>query len=591
MTSIVKRSFRGEIFFYYILVFVLFTITVLSFQYKREKTYKTSQLENTLDNITEITYKFIQQNNLVKGNDLERVHDLISILPETNTRITIIDKQGVVLYDSYVKDYSSMENHGHRPEVVKAREHGSGANIRTSATTSLDYYYYARLYPEFFVRAALVYDVTLKDFLKTSRNFIFFMLALFIVVGIVLVLVTLKLSDTITKLQEFALKAGNNELVEYQTRFPENELGIISSQIVQIYNRLKKTKDDLATEKEKLFNHLDALDEGIAFFSPDRNMTLSNGKFVQMVNLFSKRELVSSDKMLSTSAFKKLRKFLDENLGSSDREQEDKLPQIDYTISREEKYFRIQSIIFLDNSFEVVITDVTRLEKRRLLKQQLTSNIAHELKTPLSSIRGYLETILENWPIPEEKLKYFIEKAFFQSERLTTLINDVSLINNIEDAGELFEMKSVDIKKITNDIYAYFSSRIEHNKVEFIDEVGKGTLVNGNESLLFSVFQNLVENSLNYGGNGIRIHIKCYHQDDKYYYFSYSDTGGGIPKEHLPRIFERFYRVDKGRSRVKGGTGLGLAIVKNAINLHKGRISVKNSPKGGVEFLFSLAKK
>ena len=586
-----KRSFRGEIFFYYILVFVLFTITVLWFQYNREKTYKTSQLENTLDNITEITYKFIQQNNLVVEGDLERVHELISILPEPNTRITIIDKGGVVLYDSYVKDYPSMENHANRPEVVKAREHGSGANIRNSATTSLDYYYYARLYPEFFVRAALVYDVTVQDFLKTNRNFIVFMLALFVVVGIILILVTLKLSDTITKLKEFALKAGNNELVEYHTRFPENELGIISSQIVQIYNKLKKTKDDLANEREKLFNHLDALDEGIAFFSKDRVMTLSNGKFVQMVNLFSKKELVSSEKMLSTSAFKKLKNFLDENLNKDRRTQDDNLPQIDYTISKEEKYFRIQSIIFVDKSFEVVITDVTRLEKRRLLKQQLTSNIAHELKTPLSSIRGYLETILENWPIPEAKLKYFLEKAFFQSERLTTLINDVSLINNIEDAGELFEMKSVDIKKITNDIYAYFSSRIEHNKVEFIDEVHRGTIINGNESLLFSVFQNLVENSLNYNGNGIRIHIKCYHQDDKYYYFSYSDTGVGIPKEHLPRIFERFYRVDKGRSRAKGGTGLGLAIVKNAITLHKGRISVKNGPKGGVEFLFSLAVK
>ncbi len=586
-----KRSFRGEIFFYYIIVFVLFTITVLTFQYKREKTYKTSQLESTLDNLTAITYNFIEKNNLIQGNQLERIKELTAIFPEENTRITIIDKDGVVLFDSFVEDYRTMENHGLRPEVLKAKNQGSGANIRTSTTTSIDYYYYARLYPNCFVRAALVYDVTVKDFLKTNRNFFGFMAILFVAVGILLVLVTFKLSDTITKLKEFALKAGSNDLVEYQSTFPENELGIISSQIVQIYNKLKKTKDDLSNEREKLFNHLDALDEGIAFFSLKKVMTLSNGKFIQMVNLFSKKEVVSSDKMLSNSAFNKVNKFIEENEKNSEQSSDGKLPQLDYTVSKEEKYFRIQSIIFLDKSFEVVITDVTRLEKRRLLKQQLTSNIAHELKTPLSSIRGYLETILENWPIPEDKLKYFLEKAFFQSERLTTLINDVSLINNIEDAGELFEMKSIDIKKVTDDIYAYFANRIEHNKVEFIDEVKNKTLIEGNESLLFSVFQNLVENSLNYGGQGIRIHIKCYHTDDKYYYFSYSDTGVGIPKEHLPRIFERFYRVDKGRSRATGGTGLGLAIVKNAITLHKGRISVKNGPKHGVEFLFSLSKK
>ena len=586
-----KRSFRGEIFLYYIVVFVFFTVTVLVFQYERERKYKTSQLENTLDNITEVTYKFIEQNHLIENGNFSKVNELVSILPEPNTRITIINKNGKVLFDSFVEDYESMENHIGRPEVVKAIKEGSGSYIRTSATTKQDFYYFAHVYPDCFVRAALVYDVNVKDFLKTSRIFITFMVVLFLVVGVVLVLVTLKLSDTITKLKDFALRAGNNELVEYDDAFPENELGIISSQIIEIYNKLKKTKDDLANEKEKLFNHLDALDEGIAFFSANRTMTLSNGKFIEIVNLFSKKEMISSKKMLNTSSFNKLNNFLDQHLEKENILSSDTLPKLDYTISKEEKFLRIQSIIFADNSFEVVITDVTRLEKRRLMKQQLTSNIAHELKTPLSSIRGYLETILENWPIPEEKQKYFLEKAFYQSERLTALINDISLINNIEDAGELFEMKEVDIKKITDDIYEYFSSKIEHNKIEFINEVAAGTLINGNGSLLFSVFQNLVENSITYGGNGIRIHIKCYHQDERYYYFSYSDTGSGIPKEHLPRIFERFYRVDKGRSRATGGTGLGLAIVKNAITLHNGRVSVRNRPKGGVEFLFSLSKK
>lgn len=586
-----KKTFKGEIFLYYIIVFVFFTIIVLVFQYQREKKYRTSQLENTLDNITDVTYKFIKQNHLLKNNNVRKVSELINILPEPNTRITIIDKRGKVLYDNFFQDFISMENHINRPEIIKARKIGRGANIRTSATIKKDFYYYAKTYPDCYVRASLVYDVNVRDFLKTSRVFIFFMLALFIWVGIILWLVTLKLSQTITKLKDFALKAGNNELAEYNAYFPENELGIISSQIVGIYNKLKRTKDDLAQERQKLFNHLDALDEAIAFFSPQKTMILSNGSFIEIVNLISKKEVISPEKMLGNSLFKKLHIFLDKYLNEENLLGE-KLPKLDYTISKDEQYFRIQSIVFADKSFEVLITDVTRLEKRRLMKQQLTSNIAHELKTPLSSIRGYLETILENWPIPEEKQKYFLEKAFVQSERLTALINDISLINNIEDAGDLFEMKKVDIKKITDDIYEYFSSKIEHNRIDFIDEIRSNTTIIGNESLIFSIFQNLVENSINYGGEGIRIHIKCYHQDEKYYYFSYSDTGIGVPKEHFSRLFERFYRVDKGRSRAKGGTGLGLAIVKNAITLHNGRISVKNrTKKGGLEFLFSLSKK
>jgi signal transduction histidine kinase len=183
-----------------------------------------------------------------------------------------------------------------------------------------------------------------------------------------------------------------------------------------------------------------------------------------------------------------------------------------------------------------------------------------------------------------------MEKAYLQSQRLTDLINDVSLLTNIEDAGELFRFKPTGLKSLIDEVYQNFANRIDEKNIVFTAEIPESTVINGNESLLFSVFQNLVENSINYGGKGISINIRTYHEDDKYYYFSYSDTGAGIPDEHLSRIFERFYRVDHGRTRETGGTGLGLAIVKNAIQLHKGEISVRNRESGGIEFLFTLAK-
>jgi two-component system OmpR family sensor kinase/two-component system phosphate regulon sensor histidine kinase PhoR len=238
-----------------------------------------------------------------------------------------------------------------------------------------------------------------------------------------------------------------------------------------------------------------------------------------------------------------------------------------------------------------MINDITKLEKRRLLKQQLTSNIAHELKTPLASIKGYIETILGNQDIAKEKQEYFLRKAHSQAGRLTDLINDVSLLNNIEDAGELFPFKPVDIKKVIDEVYENFANRMAEKHILFHADVKKGTVIKGNESLLFSIFQNFVENSINYAGTEITISIKVYHEDEKYYYISYSDNGEGIPSKHLSRIFERFYRVDHGRTRETGGTGLGLAIVKNAVQLHKGEISVRNQSTGGIEFLFSLAKK
>ena len=587
----IRISFRGEIFFYFIIVFILFTAAILTFQFQREKKYRTAQLENTLDNFTEITHRFIGQNRLIERDEINRIVEIKSILPQPNIRITLISNSGKVLYDSSVPDYQLMENHLQRPEVQKALQNQTGANIRHSETTLEDYYYYAKKYPDYFVRTAIVYNVQIQNFLKAERAFIFFIIAIFGGIGIILFLVTGRLSDAITKLKDFSIKAGKNELVEPETNFPENELGIISSQIIRIYHKLKKAKDELSNEREKLFNHLNALNEGIAFFSPEKEKTLSNRQFIQYLNIISNKTVQSTDCIFEMAGFKKLIKFLKRNVNKKEPFNPDELPQLSYVIALGEKFFKIQSIIFIDKSFEVMISDITRLEKRRLMKQQLTSNIAHELKTPLSSIKGYLETMLNNWPVADEKQKYFLEKTFLQSERLTDLINDVSLLNNIEDAGDLFRFGRTELKLIITEVYENFANRIQGKNISFINGVPENTVIWGNDSLLYSIFQNFIENSINYAGDGIEIKIKVYHEDNMFYYFSYSDTGSGIPEEHLPRIFERFYRVDHGRTREAGGTGLGLAIVKNAIQLHKGEISVKNRPKGGIEFLFSLAKK
>jgi two-component system, OmpR family, phosphate regulon sensor histidine kinase PhoR len=591
LVRLIRKSFRGKIFFFFALVFLLFTTAILIFQYQREKIYRTRQLENTLDNITEITHLFIDKNHLIQKNEFRRIDELKAIIPQPHVRITVISEDGTVRYDSSVEDYGTMENHLHRPELEKAVLHNSGSNIRKSETTLEEYYYYARKYPYYFVRAAVVYDLQIQNFLKAERFFIIFIISVFASVGFIIFLITNKLADAITKLRDFSVRAGNNELVEPDTSFPENELGIIGKQIIHIYNNLKKAKDELAIEREKLLNHLNALNEGIAFFSADKQKTLSNRFFIQYLNTVSNFKIETAERIFQLEQFRELNDFIDRNQNLEQSFTSEALPQLEFKISKGERYFKVQSIIFPDDSFEVMISDITRFEKRRLMKQQLTSNIAHELKTPLASIKGYLETILENWPVPEEKQKYFLEKAYLQSERLTDLINDVSLLTNIEDAGDLFKFKPTIIKTVIDEVYENFANRINEKNIVFVSDVPENVIIPGNESLLFSIFQNFVENSINYGGAGIEINIKVYHEDDKYYYFSYSDTGAGIPEHHLPRIFERFYRVDHGRTREAGGTGLGLAIVKNAVQLHKGEISVRNGYKGGVEFLFSLGKR
>jgi two-component system OmpR family sensor kinase/two-component system phosphate regulon sensor histidine kinase PhoR len=585
-----QKSFRRTVFVYFITVFVLFTAAVLMFQLNREKRYKTAQLENTLENASEVVHNYVELYQLMNTGDFKRADTLKSLIPQKNIRITIVDKKGNVLYDSFVADYSKMENHLARPEIQKALNAEIGSNIRHSETTNQEFYYHVHNYEEYFVRTAMVYDIQLKHFLEAEHLFIFFILVVFLAVGLLINVVTKRLSISITKLKDFSIKAALNEPIENENEFPDNELGEIGKQIIKIYNKLRLAKNDVALEKERLFNHMNILNEGISFFKPNKEKMLANSHFIQFIGIISNKSTISAEHIFTIPEFQKLNDFLSINISKETEIKYNDLPQIEFTINKSEQYFKVLCIVFADKSFEVLITDITQPEKRRLLKQQLTSNIAHELKTPLASIRGYIETIMNNPSITEEKKKYFIERAFAQTERLQLLLNDISLINNIEDAGELFEIKPVNVKRVVTDVIENLESRLLSKNIKCTLNIDDEVVVNGNDSLLASVFQNLIENSVNYAGEGIKIEIKNYLDDKKFWYFSYSDSGVGIPEEHLPRIFERFYRVDSGRTREMGGTGLGLSIVKNAIQLHKGKISARNHEEGGIEFLFTLAK-
>ena len=195
-----------------------------------------------------------------------------------------------------------------------------------------------------------------------------------------------------------------------------------------------------------------------------------------------------------------------------------------------------------------------------------------------------------NENIPREKINVFLERCYAQSNRLSRLLRDISVLTRMDEAANMIDMERVDISLLVGNIINEVALELDEKHITVVNSLKKSIQIKGNYSLIYSIFRNLMDNAIAYAGTNIQININCFREDEGFYYFSFADTGVGVSPEHLNRLFERFYRVDKGRSRKLGGTGLGLAIVKNAVIIHGGSISAKNNQGGGLEFVFTLAK-
>ena len=227
--------------------------------------------------------------------------------------------------------------------------------------------------------------------------------------------------------------------------------------------------------------------------------------------------------------------------------------------------------------------------KENQMRRELTQNIAHELKTPVASILGYTDTILDDPQMNNETQRQFIQRTNAQARRLTALLQDITTLNRMDYAAHQLTMERTDVSEIVADIVQETVIALEKRHMTLNNCLPQDIIIQGNPSLIYSIFRNLVDNAINYAGEGTNIHISAKQRDDSWE-FCFSDNGVGIASEHLPRIFERFYRIDKSRSRSIGGTGLGLAIVKNAVLLHGGTITARLSDQGSLEFEFTLKK-
>ncbi len=565
-----KLSFRQRLFLYFALLFAVFTAGIALFEQSRERIIRTEGLEEKLD----IYANFIQSILSTKGEYKDAIKQLNTTLPP-ELRITIIDLQGTVLYDNKIDEYSKLECHASRSEIIEAEKTGKGTAIRNSDSTKHPYLYYAKKFGEIYVRVALPYNLQLEQFLKPDNLFLYFLLILFMVSLFFIHKITQQFGNSVKRLRDFTLRPDNSDI-----SFGEDELGEIGKKISDSYRQLEDNKKKLSLEKNKLLQHIHISEEGICFVSSTQQVELYNGLFIRYLNQLTQEPKSNPAAILEDDAFAVLHQFL----------QQAEERYLETQIEKHGKIFSMRTNIFEDQSFEIILTDITRREKAKKLKQEMTGNIAHELRTPVTSVRAYLETVLEQ-SLPEERKEHFIRQAYHQTLTLSEMIKDMGIIAKMEEAPDSFTLEKINLPQLLNDLKTEQCGNFARNHIQMDWQLPEKLIITGNLNLLTSIFRNLIENSVRYAGEHIRINTALIDEDSDFYYFSFYDTGKGVANEaHLNRIFERFYRVQEGRTRDTGGSGLGLSIVKNAIHFHKGSISAKNRKGGGLEFLFHLRK-
>jgi signal transduction histidine kinase len=545
----IKRELR--IYLYSFCFFSFFTSLSVISHINKEKELKTQIIKSDQIVYAKIVHNYIQKNHL-QPDSLNEIANLSFLFPD-NVSLSIFNKKGNIVFQQPASNENSEQ----------------GKNIK--------YIYYTELKKDYAIRIGFLYTPRIKDFLKPDYVYLSFVISLFFLGFLFLSFVYNSFSNSIRKMKYYLTYFRRNESFPIPVSFSNEKLEEIQTLVVEICNQLELNKKEILLEREKLLEHFHFAEEGISFFTPSFENIYTNSHFIQYLNILLHQTTFDVNVLFTNPVFGKFVNFL-KNPGEKNT--------FSNKIHANGYYFFVQVIIFDDKSFEIIIRNISETEKNDFDKTAMTNNIAHELRTPVTSVRGYLETLIEHKNLSQEKKDDFTHRAYRQIIHLSEIIQNITLLSKTREAPHHFSMEDVNIYEILSDLIEIDRKEaIEKNKSTVNLHVTRNVTLKGNRTLVYSIFGNLIDNALKHAGENTTITINNYMEDDNYYYFSVSDNGKGTEEKHLKLIFERFYRINK------GGSGLGLSIVKDAVNFHKGEILAKNKAEGGLEILFTLHKR
>ncbi len=497
-----------------------------------------------------------------------------------DTRITVILKNGKVVADSK-KPPETMENHITRPEIIFALKKGKiGHSIRFSTTVKAHMLYVAIPLENnggkvFAILRVSLFIKNIDKFLTILGKNIYFMSFILFILSIGIAIVFSKnISKPIDKIIDASEKIAKGSFKIRVNIKRDDEIGELIDNFNFMAEKLDSFFSELISQKEKLKNIIDSINEGVIVIDKQGKIETTNHKFKNIFNISDLKNRYYWE-ILNNVEFEELIKSTAEKKQRQTRE-----------YKRGDKIFLCETAIMQNNKIIIVFHDITERKKMEIYKRELIDNVSHELKTPLTLIQGFVET-LEEEEQDETKRKY-LEIIKKNSERLINIVNDLAVLSKTESKfSDKSDFKKISLNPIINNTAMLFKERMEKKGIKFKIKIPKSDIfIIGDSFLMEEVLTNLLDNAYKYTEKGkIVVSLR---KEKNNAILTVSDTGIGIPSNSIERIFERFYVVDKSRSRQTGGTGLGLSIVKHIILLHSGNIKVESEEGKGSEFIITL---
>ncbi len=491
-------------------------------------------------------------------------------------RFTVINKEGEVIFDNEI---TKLDNHNNRQEIIDAFKNGSGSSVRYSESLSTSMVYVATKIDDNTVIRSSVPVNSIRVFTSGTLKYyiaiilLVFVLSLFLAVKLVKIIVY-----PINELQKVTSKIENGDLNKRAIIYNYDEIGFLAQTFNNIADQLEIRIIDSLDKKNKLEAILESMESGVIAIDNNENIILINSYSQKLFDL--KEDNIGkkiSDCIIDYDLINFIREIPE--IGTKEI-------KLFHPIERELRVKKSPIINYLNNSIGIVITvqDITDIKRLENMRSEFVANVSHELKTPLTSIKGFSETL--RYVDDSETKNKFLDIIDKESERLTNLINDILILSNIENIHKM-ESEYFNPGDVIENVLDMVKSQAYKKSIIIKYNDCFNSEILGSKDKFHQLAVNLIENAIKYSNeNGIvKIDLTL---EEQYFVFKVKDNGIGIPKNDIPRIFERFYRVDKSRST--RGTGLGLAIVKHIVKLFNGEISVKSKVGIGSTFTVKIKK-